>query len=72
MLEGKCTKCGARWFGWALRFSRNQSCPECGSALYVYMDGRLVSKGRLLLTAEKFSIHAKFDYKNQHNEIENN
>jgi len=72
MPEGNCTKCGARWFGWALRFSHNQSCPECGGALYVYIDGRLVSKGRSLLTAEKYSIIVNSKPQHSRDKVENN
>jgi hypothetical protein len=72
MLQGNCEKCGARWLGWALRFSYNQSCPRCGGALYVYMDGRFVSKGNSLLTGEKFSLNAEADSKDSHKTTENN
>ena len=61
MLEGICDKCGARYYGWALQFRRNQSCPKCGGALYIYQDGQLIAKGYPLFTAEKFSITVKCD-----------
>jgi len=35
MLEGKCPKCGSYYYGWALRFPRNQYCNECGTALEI-------------------------------------
>jgi len=61
MLEGKCPKCGASYFGWALRFPRNQSCSHCGAALKIYKDGELVSEGYSPFTAEKYSLNLPSD-----------
>jgi hypothetical protein len=38
MLEGKCPKCGARYYGWALNSPRNQMCENCGIGLEI-LDG---------------------------------
>ena len=57
MIEGRCPKCGARYFGWALRSPRNQSCANCGAALKIYENGKLVSEGYSPFTAEKYSIN---------------
>lgn len=57
MLEGKCPKCGARYFGWALRFPRNQSCSRCGAGLEIIEDGHQVSRGYSPFTAKKYSIN---------------
>jgi len=57
MLEGKCPKCGARYFGWALRLPRHQTCPKCGVGLEITEDGRLVSRGYSPFTAEKHLIN---------------
>jgi len=57
MLEGKCPKCGARYYGWALRFPRNQSCSNCGTALEIFEDGQRISSGYSPFTAEKYSIN---------------
>jgi hypothetical protein len=35
MLEGKCQKCGARYYGWALKSPRNQMCESCGVGLEI-------------------------------------
>ena len=56
MLEGRCSKCGCCYAGWALRFPRNQSCSNCGAALEIYEDGKKVSEGYSPFTAEKHTI----------------
>ena len=56
MLEGRCSKCGYRCYGWVLRFPRNQSCPKCGTALAIYEEGKLVLEGYSPFTAEKYVI----------------
>ena len=58
MLDGKCPKCGTRYFGWALRFPRHQTCPKCGVGLDIIEDGKQVSKGYSPFTAEKHSVDA--------------
>ena len=55
MLEGKCPKCGAKYYGWALRHPRHQTC-HCGAALEITEDGRTF-KGYSPFTAEKYSIN---------------
>jgi len=35
MLKGKCPKCGAKYFGWALRFARHRKCDKCGVDLEI-------------------------------------
>lgn len=57
MIEGKCPKCGARYFGWALRFPRNQSCSNCGTALIIFENGERVSEGHSPFTAGKYYIN---------------
>jgi hypothetical protein len=37
-MEGICTKCGAHYYGWALRHPRNQFC-KCGGTLEISRDG---------------------------------
>jgi hypothetical protein len=56
MLEGKCPKCGARYFGWALQFPRNQVCSGCGASLLIYRDGKALSEGYSPFTAEKHTV----------------
>jgi len=55
MLEGRCPKCGYCRVGEALRVPRNQSCPMCGAALQIYLDGKKMSDGYSPFTAEKYS-----------------
>lgn len=33
--EAKCPKCGARYFGWALRDPRHRICKKCGAKLKI-------------------------------------
>ncbi len=35
MLQGKCPKCGARYFGWALRYARHLKCDKSGVDLKI-------------------------------------
>ena len=53
MIEGKCPKCGARFFGWALAMPRNQMCDKCGVGLEITQDGK-VFKGYSPFEADKF------------------
>jgi len=56
VFEGVCLKCKTRYYGWALQFQRNQSCPKCGTALEIYRDGKHVSRGYSPFEAEKYSF----------------
>lgn len=56
MLEGRCSKCGTSYFGWALRFPANQSCPKCGVGLQLFSDGKSVGEGYSPFTAEKLTV----------------
>jgi len=56
MLEGKCPKCGTRYFGWALRFPRHQVCLKCGVGLDIIEDGRQVSRGYSPFSAPEHSV----------------
>jgi len=57
MLEGICPKCGARYYGWALRFTRNQSCSSCGAALEIIEEGHDIFQGYSPFTAKEYSIN---------------
>ena len=57
MLEGKCPKCGAHYYGWSLRFPRNQTCPKCGVGLEITEDGQKVGTGYSPFTAEEYTIN---------------
>ena len=56
MLEGRCPKCGLRYFGWGLRYSRYQTCSKCGVALEIIADGGKVSKGYSPFTAQEHVV----------------
>jgi ribosomal protein S27AE len=56
MLKGRCPKCGASYYGWALRFPRHQSCPTCGVGLIIIENGQVISEGYSPFTAEKYHI----------------
>lgn len=56
MLEGKCPKCGYHCIGWALRFPRNQSCPNCGTGFEITQDGKVFT-GYSPFTAEKYFVN---------------
>ncbi|MBA7505258.1 hypothetical protein ES706_03923 [subsurface metagenome] len=36
MLEARCPKCGALFYGWALTEPEHQTCLECGTELEIY------------------------------------
>lgn len=38
-MEGRCPRCGARYYGWALSSPRNQMCERCGVGLDILDDG---------------------------------
>jgi predicted nucleic-acid-binding Zn-ribbon protein len=40
MIEGKCPKCGDRYYDWALIEPRHQSCLKCGVWLLITEDGK--------------------------------
>jgi transcription initiation factor IIE alpha subunit len=71
MIEGKCPKCGASYFGWALQFPRNQSCSHCGAALKIYKNGELISEGYSPFTAEKYSLNLPSDVKEKDTSVTN-
>jgi uncharacterized protein (DUF983 family) len=35
-MKGKCPKCGASYYGWALSNPIHQKCEECGSYLEIH------------------------------------
>ncbi len=56
MLEGRCPKCGTRRVGWALRFPRYQSCPQCGTGLEITENGQPIGQGYSPFTADEYVI----------------
>ena len=57
VIVGRCPKCECWFLGERLRFLRNQSCSLCGSALEIFEDGKIISKGYSPFTAEKYHIN---------------
>ena len=56
MIVGKCQKCGWDYYGWKLRFPRNQTCVNCGTALEITVDGEKSITGYSPFTAQKYYI----------------
>jgi len=56
MIEGRCPKCGKRYYGWALLKPRNQSCAECGTALLITEDGKTFFEGYSPFKAGKYNV----------------
>jgi hypothetical protein len=56
MLEGKCGKCGARFYGWALTSSCNQICESCGVNLEIKDETGSAFTGCSPFTAEEPKI----------------
>ena len=56
MLEGKCPKCGNRYFGWCLKEPRNQMCGTCGVSLEIKDDSGNTYTGYSPFTAEEYKI----------------
>ena len=42
---GRCPNCGLRCYGWALRYSRHQTCPKCGTGLEITNGKGNIGKG---------------------------
>jgi len=45
MLEGRCLKCGIRYYGWALLNPQYQTCPDCGRGLEIKDNNGTISEG---------------------------
>ena len=58
MIKGKCPKCKARYYGWALLNPRRQSCSKCGVGLEVWDENsHTIFEGYSPFTAEKYDIN---------------
>jgi hypothetical protein len=57
MIEGRCPKCGKRYYGWVLLQPRHQSCLKCGVGLLITEDGKKTIQGYSPFTAEKYKIN---------------
>jgi hypothetical protein len=45
VLEGRCPKCGIRYYGWALFNTKHQTCPDCGTKLEIKESNGTISEG---------------------------
>lgn len=45
MFEGRCNKCGIRYYGWALLNPEYQICPKCGEKLEIKDSNGTISEG---------------------------
>jgi hypothetical protein len=63
MIEGKCPKCGQRYYGWALVQPRNQSCAKCGTGLLIAEDGGKPVEGYSPFTAEEYKFKSPYKTK---------
>ena len=62
VLKGKCPECGAIYYGWALRFPRNQMCENCGVGLEISDSaGGDPFTGYSPFTAEEYKIRLSHD-----------
>ena len=69
MLEGICPRCGVRYYGWALRFPRNQSCSSCGTALEITEEGHDTFQGYSPFTAEEYFINLPTNAPHSHDKV---
>jgi hypothetical protein len=58
MIEGKCPKCGLRYYGWILLQPRNQWCSKCGVGLLITEDGKKFIEGYTPFSAEEYKFKA--------------
>ena len=55
-LEGVCPRCGARYYGWALKNPRYQMCGKCGVGLEIMRNGEKIATGYSPFSAEEYKI----------------
>ena len=60
MIEGRCPKCGQRYYGWALLQPRYQSCLKCGVGFLITEDGKKTFQGYSPFTAEEYKINLPY------------
>jgi len=57
MIEGKCPKCGRKYFGWLLVQPRNQWCRICGVSLLISEDGINFAEGYSPFSAQEYRLN---------------
>ena len=60
MIEGRCPKCGQRYYGWALLQPRYQSCLKCGVGFLITEVGKKTFQGYSPFTAEEYKINLPY------------
>jgi hypothetical protein len=60
MIEGICTKCGRKFYGWALLQPCNQACQKCGIGLLITEDGKKTIQGYSPFTAEEYKFKSPY------------
>lgn len=45
MIEGRCNKCGAQFYGWTLLNPQHQTCERCGGLLELNQEGQRIASG---------------------------
>ncbi len=55
-MEGRCPKCGARYFGEALRMCQNQMCGYCGCGLEIKDEQGQTFAGYSPFTAAEYKL----------------
>jgi len=60
-MKGKCPKCGASYYGWALENPLHQRCEQCGSSLEI-------SEGQIC-TGTSYSVLSYLEYRINRNRM---
>ena len=55
VIEGRCPKCGALFYGWALLIPRHRMCNKCGSELEIIKNSEKLP-GYSPFTAEEYHM----------------
>ena len=55
--QARCPKCGAHYYGWALRSPRNQMCEKCGAGLEISDKIGQAFSGYSPFTAEEHELN---------------
>jgi uncharacterized OB-fold protein len=56
-MKGKCQKCGATYYGWALENPLQQKCDYCGSGLQISNSEKCTDLGYSVLSYPEYRIN---------------
>jgi len=59
ILKGKCPKCGASYYGWALNNPNQQQCERCGCELDIFENRKPIVPNHDLLSYPEYETIAK-------------